>query len=84
MTLGHIILREYMHWDKVPSPVTSPIWNFGHIEDVVYGPYDARRITHEQARRNSDTYAWLATEVFWRLTCEGSHGVLRGPWAKDN
>lgn len=64
VTLGHIMLHEYMHWDKVPSPVTSPVWNFDHIEDVVYGPYEARRITYEQARRNSDTYAWLTTEVF--------------------
>lgn len=84
VTLGQVMLHEYMHWDKIPEPVTGPLWNIDHIKDITYGPYEVRLINYDAARRNSDTCAWLASEVFWRVTCEGTHGTLREPWAKDN
>lgn len=83
-TLGHNVLHEYMHWDKLMSPVIKGPFGVDGTEDIDYGCYELRRITKSEAQRNADSYAWLATETFWTLTCEGSHGAFQEPLDVDN
>lgn len=84
LTLGHILLHEYTHWDSLISSATQTPFGINSIEDIRYGPYKVRYISEPEALENADSYAWLATEMFWRRECEGDHGALGDPGSSDN
>jgi hypothetical protein len=94
-TLGHILLHEYTHWETLMSPVMQPFQvpaaidlnDRGHRRRG-YGPWEVRQLRNdpnpELMRRNADTYAWLATEIYWMRMCERKHGAFKVPLQKDN
>lgn len=80
---GTVVLHEYIHWEKLASPVLKGPFGLEFPDDVVCGCWDVRQLSKEDARDNADSYAWLATEVFWRYQCEGSFGPIQDPTEED-
>lgn len=85
-TFGHMLLHENTHWNKFLSPIMKGPFGFDGTEDVPFGsgPYNVRRLSRNNARINGDSYAWLATEVWWTQTCHSSHGNFEEPEKQDN
>jgi hypothetical protein len=83
-TFGHNLLHEYTHWDKLLYDIVEGPFGIPGIEDVEApsGAYDCwavRQLDRSQSQRNADSYAWLATEVWWTQTCFGTHGPFQEP-----
>lgn len=88
-TFGHNLLHEYTHWDKLLVDIVQGPFDIPGIEDVeadngAYGCWAVRQLDRPQSQRNADSYAWLATKVFWTQTCFGTHGPLQEPRKEDN
>lgn len=91
-TFGHNLLHEYTHWDKLLVDIFEGPFGIKGIEDVdpentVAGPYGCwavRQLDRPQSQRNADSYAWLASEVWWTQTCFSAHGYLQEPRREDN
>lgn len=85
-TLGHALLHEYTHWNKLMSPVTQVPFLIRAATDQIngYGPWKVRQLSGRVARKNADSYAWLATEVWFTRSCARSHGALQEPTERDN
>lgn len=75
---------RYTHWDKLLVDIVEGPFDIKGIEDVeapagAYGFWVVRQLDRPQSHRNADSYAWLATEVWWTRTCFSSHGALQEP-----
>jgi hypothetical protein len=55
-----------------------------HTTDIAYGFFNVRYIDRWQARQNADSYATMASEMWWKLTCEARLGPLGEPGFRDN
>jgi hypothetical protein len=93
-TLGHVLLHEYTHWETLMSPVVRTPFNIlaatdvkGKDKKVAYSPFNVRKLREEDkdlARRNADSYAWLATEAYWTQHCVPRFRVFTEPVEKEN
>ncbi|KAK4198320.1 hypothetical protein QBC40DRAFT_230309 [Triangularia verruculosa] len=73
-TLGMTLLHEYMHYDLMiqatfdgtaTSIIDDPDGNPGYGSVAVYD-----RLPKQSARKNADSYAYYAAEVYWSLICQ--------------
>jgi hypothetical protein len=83
-TLGQIVLHEYTHMRLIMSPIIRNPFGLDHTIDIAYGFFNVRYIDRWQARQNADSYATMASEMWWKLTCEGRLGPLGEPGFRDN
>ena len=83
VVFGTVVLHEYIHWDKLVSPVIEGPFGIDSINDEAYGFWNVRRLWQADARENADSYALLATEIFWVEACEQIHGPLQEPREED-
>jgi hypothetical protein len=77
------LARVYAH---AIDDVTDYEGSFGldHTTDIAYGFFNVRYIDRWQARQNADSYATMASEMWWKLTCEARLGPLGEPGFRDN
>lgn len=69
-TLGHTLLNEYMHYDRMIASSFGPIIDNPNGKKC-YGPvnvYD--KLAKTQARTNANSYAYYASHVLWTLLCQ--------------
>jgi hypothetical protein len=75
-TLGSVLLREYMHWSVLISPVLWPAFGEKFMRDIDLGCWDVRLIDKDKAVMNPDSYVWLALHLFWSEECKEDFGDL--------
>ncbi|KAL8826336.1 MAG: hypothetical protein Q9170_007440 [Blastenia crenularia] len=78
VTLGHLVLHEYTHWNWfLKDIIHGEVVDVHGVEEANgYGLKHAyQELDKKYAVYNADSYAWYATEVLWSTRCKKQYAA---------